>query len=217
MGRNQFKLVLLCQDYQFHVHRALVAHNCPVIAAALRHPFKEAITGKIEVNFDPVILQGMLEFIYRRSSAVRLEVYQPTQTYTYKVLFKGEIVPSIQATQEAQPALADGSQQNAQSQPMAKPPNKTRPTRTEVIFYYARLNGIADYYDIKQLGEITFNKLYNLFRHEWSIDDFWLLVQELDNITGDRRLRQYLSNIGKFHAADGLTDEDFDELRSLII
>ncbi|KAI1306225.1 hypothetical protein F5Y03DRAFT_406222 [Xylaria venustula] len=203
MSKDCFWVILLCQDYQFHVQRELVIRESPVIAAALKHPFKGHV----------FICEGDY-------SGIPIEVYQPMQPSTYKVLFKGEVIRAAQATHQTQGAKlasAGGSQQNAQPQPITEPEEKPVPTYTDVMFYYAHLNGIADYYGVRRLAETTVDRLYSLFRLVWSTDDFWLLVEELDNISGDIGLRRYLSNIDIWHVVDGLTDEDLEVVRSLFI
>ncbi|KAI1283945.1 hypothetical protein F5Y07DRAFT_407493 [Xylaria sp. FL0933] len=62
-------LTLVCKGRQFYVHKNIVCSQSPVINAAINGRFVEARTNTIEVDFDPDVLQCMLDYMYKGSYA----------------------------------------------------------------------------------------------------------------------------------------------------
>ncbi|KAI3326015.1 hypothetical protein HD806DRAFT_488902 [Xylariaceae sp. AK1471] len=55
---------LVCQGQELRVHKLFVCGQSPMMAAAIRTEFEEAKTDALEVNFDLVACQLMIDFLY---------------------------------------------------------------------------------------------------------------------------------------------------------
>nr|KMM68934.1 hypothetical protein CPAG_05257 [Coccidioides posadasii RMSCC 3488] len=57
-------LKITCHPHTFHVHRSIVCPRSEYFASALSGEFKEAVSGEIELDDDPRLVNGMLEYLY---------------------------------------------------------------------------------------------------------------------------------------------------------
>ncbi|KAI1420404.1 hypothetical protein F5Y12DRAFT_773165 [Xylaria sp. FL1777] len=85
------------------------------------------------------------------------------------------------------------------------------PTITEILLYHARVNGIADYYGVAGLTTLSADRIYKVLKKDWSADAFCYLVRDVEGLTGDKDLRQRLTQFAASHVFELIGKEVFSE------
>ncbi|KAI0424161.1 hypothetical protein F5Y09DRAFT_348008 [Xylaria sp. FL1042] len=178
-------LTLVCKGEEFRVHKAIVCSQSPMIATAVAGHFKEARTATMEVDFDLEILKCMLDYMYKgKYDTTPARPTQPTQP--------------VQSTQDAESSEASPAKESKQ---------KDCPTIDDILLHNARVNGIADYYGVADLANLSASTISQVLEKNWSADRFCNLIQKIAGLTADENIRQSLARAATLHVTD-LLDED---------
>ncbi|KAJ9133171.1 hypothetical protein NKR23_g10918 [Pleurostoma richardsiae] len=85
----------------------------------------------------------------------------------------------------------------------------------EAILCHARMNAIADYYDISQLVALANSRIDHAFREDWSAEAFFSLVRELSHSTGDTALHKLVASAAADHIEELVEMDAFADLGGL--
>ncbi|KAI1751272.1 hypothetical protein F4782DRAFT_547687 [Xylaria castorea] len=185
-------LTLVCEGREFRVHKAIICMQSPVIATALKSKFKEAETNTMEVIFPFTAMKRMLHYMYTGDYAV-------------------ESTEHVSLPQSVQPNPANGSEQLAQSAQITD--GEEQPTATtvsEALICHARVNSIADYYDVKGLAKLSANRILKLLSERWSADAFCDLIEAVGS-TGDKHLREVIVHAAAVNVSELVRKDIFSE------
>ncbi|KAI1113039.1 hypothetical protein F5Y14DRAFT_452450 [Nemania sp. NC0429] len=186
---------ILCEGEEFHVHKTIVCPQSPVFSAALKSALKEGKTNALEVNFDITLLKCMLSYMY-------------TATYPEKP------AQPIQRAQSANdPKGDDQTDQQMLIEGSSMTPSIADTTVSDDLIYHARVNGIADYYDIKGLAQVSITRMETLFKTSWSAVAFCDLMWETVGEIGDKNLRRTLIQTASLHISELMKQEGFWEAK----
>jgi hypothetical protein len=74
-----------------------------------------------------------------------------------------------------------------------------RATALKSLLFHIKINSIADYYDIPELRRCANTKVQNVLNTSWSPCNFPVILQEAFNSSGDKELRNILSEAMAAH------------------
>ncbi|KAI1126469.1 hypothetical protein F5Y10DRAFT_267131 [Nemania abortiva] len=163
---------LVCRGQVFRVHKCIVCPQSPVLAASLFdskvkiNEFLELWTLKIEVEFDPVTLQCMLDFCYKGTYPET--PFKPVNPPDARQTFQAAFTPAWD--QEAHPIsmiLGDGEK-------------RVISTVSDALIYHARVNGIAAHYGVVELARLSAKRAKALFTKHWSVEAFCTFIKEIN-------------------------------------
>ena len=72
-------------------------------------------------------------------------------------------------------------------------------TALKSLLFHVRMNSIADYYDIPELRQCASTEAQNILNTSWSPCNFPIIIQEAVKSTGDKELRNILSDAMAAH------------------
>ncbi|KAI0190042.1 hypothetical protein EV127DRAFT_340365 [Xylaria flabelliformis] len=90
---------------------------------------------------------------------------------------------------------------------LAQPSQAANITISQRLIYHARVNSIADYYNVTSLAEVSITKIQKLLDERWSADAFCDLIQEAAGFTGNKNLREVLARAAACNVSE-LTRRD---------
>lgn len=93
----------------------------------------------------------------------------------------------------------------------AVPSTASTTTLTDDLIYHARVNNIADYYDVKGLAEISTTRIRTLLETSWSADAFCDLIRETGSSVGDRDLLKVLAQCASSNIVELMKKDSFSE------
>ncbi|KAI0405966.1 hypothetical protein F4802DRAFT_596639 [Xylaria palmicola] len=175
-------LTIMCEGQEFHVHKAIVCTQSPIIAAAMKSNFKEAKTNTIEVNFDLITLKCMLDYLYKGD-------YEEKPTGFAKPLSSTSTLP--------------GPASITPQQGSKEPPDTSI---NDILLYHAYVNFIADYYAVGGLSQMTLTKLKKVLDENWSGKVFYEFLKQTKDRIGDNNLRQLLVDMAASHIVELMKD-----------
>ncbi|KAI0540557.1 hypothetical protein GGR58DRAFT_511502 [Xylaria digitata] len=201
--RDYSDLIIECDDGQkFRVHRAIVCGQSSVVAAALNGPFTEAQTGVLHVSFDFQSVRRLIEFMYEGD-------YQVSHNPDIDILSSGVSDGTLIKQLEDMRIIDEGTD------PAKLDPDVGALELSEIIsgrlICHARMNCIADYYDVPALAGLSTTKVQNILVNEWSAKSFCYLLQESLGSTRDKNFHRMLGEEAANHIHELFDNDIFDE------
>ncbi|KAI0114525.1 BTB/POZ protein [Nemania sp. FL0031] len=149
-------LTIVCKDHEFRVHKSIVCAQSPVLAAAMKGPFKEASTNTFHVEeFGPSTVKCMLYYMY-------------TGKYVEKP------PSSLENIDDQVSESTSGSDNNCSAE-----------TRSRTWVHHGLLTCIADFFDVPDLRKMSIAALDKLIQDDWSADAFCDLLCKTIDRTSD--------------------------------
>jgi len=141
-------LTIVCQGRGFKVHKAILCPQSEVISKLCDIDMLERKTGVIEhEEFDADTVERMIDFAYEKEyKVVRRPGYEPTHAVEDSITGVGSL-----AIEDAPTAGGITLQQDTADAPMPDDEEPTELSFTDKWVIHARVYGLADYYDMREL------------------------------------------------------------------
>jgi hypothetical protein len=117
-------------------------------------------------------------------------------------------LPCSDSQREVEPQVQNPQQTELQSQTQTLPEIEddiefeddiSDATALKSLLFHVRMNSIADYYDIPELRQCASTEAQNILNTSWSPCNFPIVIQEVFKSTGDKELRDILSDATAAH------------------
>ncbi|KAI0160590.1 hypothetical protein GGR57DRAFT_519466 [Xylariaceae sp. FL1272] len=168
-------LTLECENGAvFNAHKAIVCLHSPVIARALSGEFIEAKTDTIKIDFDIGSVKCLIDFMYMGD-------YSLTSNSASNILERDD-----EPTTEVPNGNDNGN-------------TDLQPSTTESLICHARMNNVADYYDIASLATLSREKIENILKTEWSVEYYPAFLRKTIHMTNDREFFRLLGSYAVKH------------------
>ncbi|KPM41905.1 hypothetical protein AK830_g4607 [Neonectria ditissima] len=199
-------LLLKVGDEEFHLHKAVVCPQSPVIAAAFRGNYKEANTDTFKVEgFDADTVRCMIDFMY-------------TGRYDVESTL-GSVSPDVQREHSplAFPGLSPEHYERL-STTASEPQSSAAQSANQATLRLLRhvgMNAIADFYDIEQLRELANSRIEAIFQETAQADGFSIVAETVWSSTSDKKLYNLLTTVAAEHIDQLVKSKSFLNLEEV--
>lgn len=198
-------LTLECQGEVFKVHKAIVCSHSPVIAAAVGGNFQVHKSGSQRPDNMTVPFHAHRHIFLveqeAKTSVVKVDGFD-VATVKRMINFMYGAKEATSSEDAPAPCSDEGTTMTTM---MTATPMKS-------LLAHVRVNAIADYYNIPELGKLATAEMRRLLDTAWSADDFLEAATEALSTTGDRELHRLFADSAASHLQEIVHMDRFAEL-----
>lgn len=156
-------LTIVCQGREFRVHKAILCPQSDVISKICNIDMLEKRTGVIEhKEFDAETVERMIEFAYKKDyDATRRPRYEPVQQLEDPIVNMDSL-----AIEDTSTTGGVTLPQNDAEAMVLDDNEPAELTTTDKWVIHARVHGLAEYYDMPELRDHTYDRFMSVANHE---------------------------------------------------
>jgi hypothetical protein len=178
---------LVCGEYRFLLHQAIVCPQSSVISAALEGKFQEASSKVLEVHdFEVFTVQEMISFLYSKDYDIRAS-HTVSQDSLNTVNISKDDSSETSIEEEGDSILG-------------------------ALHSHLQVNAIADYYDIKSLVSMANSKILPLLQDCEAPDVVLRFAQQVSSTTGHAALHSMVISTLAENLEDVIGLQEFKDI-----